>query len=84
MYSIEFERAALKTLRAMPKNVSRLLLVKIEALAANPAQAQNVKRLVGRPAYRLRVGDWRVIYTLVEERLIVRVLEIGARGGVYQ
>ena len=42
------------------------------------------KKLVGRPGYRLRVGDWRVIYELESGRLVVRVLEIGPRGGVYQ
>ena len=84
MYSIEYSREARKALKAMPRNVSALLQSKIEALAADPARAQNVKKLVGRPGYRLRVGDWRVIYTLDSGRLVVRVLEIGARGGVYQ
>lgn len=57
---------------------------KIEALAHAPDQAQNVKKLVGRPGYRLRVGDWRVLFTLDDGKLIVRVLDVGARGGVYQ
>lgn len=84
MYSVEYTREARKALKAMPRNASVLVMSKIEVLAADPARAQNVKKLVGRPGYRLRVGDWRVIYTLDAGRLIVCVLDIGARGGIYQ
>lgn len=84
MHSIEFTREARKTLKAMPRNVRELVLGKIDDLALDPMRAQNVKKPVGRPGYRLRVGDWRVIYTLDAGRLIVRVLDIGARAGVYQ
>ncbi|HXE20815.1 MAG TPA: hypothetical protein VN617_00580 [Rhodoferax sp.] len=42
------------------------------------------RKLVGRLGYRLRVGGWRVIYTLDAGRLVILVLEIGARGGVYK
>ncbi len=84
MYAIEFTREARKALKALPRNLRDVVLSKIDDLAVNPLQAQNVKKLVGRPGYRLRVGDWRVIYTLDAGRLVVRVLDIGARGGVYQ
>ncbi len=62
----------------------RLDQVKIEALAVHPVGAGNVKKPVGRTGYRLRIGDWRVIYTQDSGRLIVLVLDIGARGGIYQ
>lgn len=84
MHSIEFTREARNTLKAMPRNLRDLMLSKIDDLAVDPLHAPNVKTLVGRPGYRLRVGDWRVIYTLDAGRLVVRVLDIGARGGVYQ
>ena len=57
MYSVEFTREARKTLKAMPRNVRDLLLAKINDLAVDPIRAQNVKKLVGRAGYRLRVGD---------------------------
>ena len=84
MHSVEFTKQALKTLVAMPANARALVKSKIDALAANPAGAQNVKKLVGREGYRLRVGDWRVIYTIESGRLVVLVLDIGSRGGVYK
>jgi mRNA interferase RelE/StbE len=68
----------------MPNTTRELVKAKIQALAANPTGATNAKKLVGRPGYRLRVGDWRVIYTLDSGRLVVLVLEIGTRGGIYK
>lgn len=68
----------------MPRKLREMMKSKVESLAADPLGAQNVKKLVGRDGYWLRVGDWRVIYTLDNGRLIVRVLDIGARGGVYE
>jgi mRNA-degrading endonuclease RelE of RelBE toxin-antitoxin system len=40
--------------------------------------------MTSRPGYRLRVGGWRVIYTLDAGRLVIRVPDIGVRGGVDQ
>ena len=43
-----------------------------------------VSQVKGEPAFRLRVGDWRVIHELQHGELIVLVLRIGPRGGVYR
>src|SRR5258708_9047948 len=65
MYGILFSRDAIKVLRRMPRNTARLIRSKIDGLAQDPyAPNNNVKKLVGRPGYRLRVGDWRVISDL--------------------
>ena len=53
-------------------------------MAQDPFAAPGVKKLVGRDGYRLRVGDWRVLYFLDGQRLRVLVTEIGPRGGIYQ
>jgi mRNA interferase RelE/StbE len=84
MHSIEYTKQAVKSLAAMSSDTRTLVVSKIHALAANPTGAANVKKLVGRPGYRLRVGSWRVIYTLDSGRLLILVLDIGARGGVYK
>lgn len=84
MHSIEYTKQAVKALASMPSTTRMLVRTKIEALAVDPMGAANVKKLVGRPGYRLRVGDWRVIYALDSGRLVVLVLDIGARGGVYK
>lgn len=84
MYAIEFTKDAVKALASMPRNTRELVRSKLQALAADPGSAQNVKKLVGRPGYRLRVGDWRVIYTLDAGRLVVLVLDIGPRRRIYE
>jgi mRNA interferase RelE/StbE len=67
----------------MPRNVAQTIEKKIVALAVDPyAPNNNATRLQGRSGYRLRVGDWRVLYELEKQRLLV--LEVLPRGGAYQ
>jgi mRNA interferase RelE/StbE len=85
MYGIEYTREALKSLKLMPRNVVATIRSKIEQLAAEPfAPNNNVKKLAGRTGYRLRVGDWRVIYEIHDDRLAILVLAVASRGGAYQ
>jgi mRNA interferase RelE/StbE len=80
---VTYTRSALKVLRRMPANTAALIRVKIDEYAADPASlSNNVIRLRGRKdgAVRLRVGDWRVI---MEDGIVLAMLEIGSRGGVY-
>ena len=83
MYLIEFTHHADKALAKLPRNVRELVMNKIEGLARDPFGAANVKQLVGQQGWRLRVGDWRVIYDVQQKRLVVRVLRVAPRGGVY-
>ena len=84
MYQIEYSKQSIRTLRRMPTNMALLIRSKIEAVAQDPFGSQGVKKLVGRDGYRLRVGDWRVLYFLDGQRLRVLVTEVGPRGGIYQ
>jgi len=85
MFSIEYSKAARKALKAMPRNTARLLMEKIEALAVDPmAPNNNVKKLTNHPGYRLRFGDWRVVYMIHEQALLIAVVRIAPRGDVYQ
>jgi mRNA interferase RelE/StbE len=85
MYRVLYQQSALKTLRKLPANLSRLIRDKIDRLAENPPAANpNVKLLEGRNGYRLRVGDWRVLYELLEDHLVIVVVKIKTRGDVYK
>ncbi|MBI5657676.1 MAG: type II toxin-antitoxin system RelE/ParE family toxin [Geobacter sp.] len=85
MFSIEYSKAARKALKAMPRNTARLVMEKIEALAADPmAPNNNVKKLTNHPGYRLRVGDWRVVYMIHEQALLIAIVRIAPIGEVYQ
>jgi mRNA interferase RelE/StbE len=85
VYEIEYSRSALKSLRRMPRNVAENIQRKVAALADDPfGHHGNAMKLQGRDGYRLRVGDWRVLYEIHKHRLIILVLEIKPRGGAYQ
>jgi mRNA interferase RelE/StbE len=80
-----YRKDAARALFKMPRSTAQLIREKLERLAQDPtAPNQNVTPLKGEPAFRLRVGDWRVIYELRYGELIVLVLRIGPRGGVYR
>jgi mRNA interferase RelE/StbE len=83
MKTVTFSREAIKVLGRMPSNTAALIRSKVVQYATDPASlANNVKALKGRPGFRLRVGDWRVIMT--EDAVVVAVLRIAPRGGAYE
>jgi mRNA interferase RelE/StbE len=85
MFKIEYSRESLKSLKLMPSNVSKTIRGKIEQLASDPfASNNNVKKLEGRPGFRLRVGDWRVIYEIQNNRLVIFIVAVAPRGGAYK
>lgn len=82
MKKVIYSKAANKALRRMPVNEVRRITVKLDQYAQDPAsQAGNVKKLQGRPGYRLRVGDWRVIFD--EDDNVIDIEKIASRGSVY-
>lgn len=82
MKEIAYQDAALNALARIPKPTRKRILEKIEQYATDPTSlANNVTRLTGKPAIRLRVGDWRVI--MDDTGAVLDVLKIGPRGGVY-
>ena len=83
MHTIRYTADALKTLRRIPRNAADLIRRKVQEVAADPANARNVKKLKGRDGYRLRVGDWRVVYDIEAGVVVLIVIEIGPRGGIY-
>ncbi len=86
MYNIQLSKIARKTYLKLPVNVRANIYEKLLILAESPlALNNNVKKLQGVDnAYRLRVGDWRVIYSLYHDQLIIEVIKIGHRKEVYR
>lgn len=85
MYTIAYSKEAAKSLERMPRNMAQLIREKLEIIAVDPyADHPNAKKLQGREGYRLRVGDWRVIYKMQNEQLIVLVLKIASHGEIYK
>ena len=83
-YSIRFLRSAEKDLRRIQKSRIPTILETIEALEENPRPA-GCRKLVGsESAYRIRVGDYRVVYTIEDTIRIVEIDRIRHRKDVYR
>lgn len=85
MWSVTYTTDAIKTLGRMDPSVAKRVRSKILALSRDPrAPNNNIKKLVGVEGWRLRVGNWRVVYTLKERQLTVVVIRVGHRSEVYE
>jgi mRNA interferase RelE/StbE len=84
VYRIEIEAEAERDLRRMPRNTAKRIRFKLLALANDPfARNRNVKKLSGRDAWRLRIGDWRALYTVDTDNQIISIMVIRPRGSAY-
>lgn len=83
-YSIEFLRTALKELSKLPKDIQQRIAAKIDELKTNP-YLPGVKALKnGDGRLRLRVGDYRVIYRIEEDKLVILIVKVGHRRNIYK
>jgi len=80
-YKIVFEKPAVKFILSQPKNQQERLLKAINLLP----ESGDIKQLKGyNSLFRLRVGDYRVIYSVENNILTVKILNIGNRGDIYK
>jgi len=82
-YSIEFVPSARRALRKLPLAIRTRIQVAIDELAESPFPP-GVKKLHGEDGYRIRVGDYRLIYDVEHGRLTILVIRIGHRREVYR
>ena len=83
-YGITFARSARKELQALPLNVTERILTKIESLASNP-RPPGCKKLSGPTRlWRLRVGDYRIVYDIDDEERVVDISVIRHRSVAYR
>jgi mRNA interferase RelE/StbE len=82
MKQVSFHTPALRTLARIPRNEAEKIRRKIYQYADDPSALKaNVKKLQGREGFRLRVGNWRVIFD--ENGEVLDVLEVDSRGSIY-
>lgn len=84
MYKVEYSHAAAKALRKAPAPVAGRVMNAVEELARDPYEMAGVKKLTAREGYRLRVGDWRILYTVHNDILTIHILDVGNRKEVYK
>jgi len=81
MYEIIVSDKAKKQLSKLPQDIRDRIGIALERIRIRPQHF--VLRLVGSPYYRLRVGDYRVILDIINEKLVIMVIEIGHRKNIY-
>ena len=82
-YSITISKQARKQLRDIPRKDRLRISGAIELLGDNPIPPKALK-LTNRDGYRLRVGDYRIIYIFYSNRLIILIINIADRSAAYQ
>ena len=82
-HSIQFQTKASKGLAALPRGTQKRVLKALQGLADNP-RPPGCKKLKTIDAYRIRVGDYRVVYEIHDDVLVVLVIRVGHRREVYQ
>lgn len=83
-YAVEFERSAKKELDRLDGKIRVRVLRKVAALEEDP-RPPGATQLVGADdLWRIRVGDYRVVYGIEDDRLVVIVVRVAGRGKVYR
>ena len=86
MFQVVFQKSAFKEYEKLPAKVRQKVDEALEMLSINPySEVLKFKKIRGKEDhFRMRVGDYRIIYSPQSEKLIVRVIRIGHRKDVYQ
>ena len=81
-YEIIFTDTSRKQFKKLEKNIQERIIKALERIRIRPEV--HVKKLVGDPGYRLRVGEHRVIIDIYKDNLIILVIKIGHRKNIYK
>jgi len=84
MYRVLLERAAEKALRRLSADIHDRVIKAIQGLASNPRPPGSRKLTGSEDDWRIRVGDYRVLYEIADEIRIVRVNRVGHRREIYR
>ncbi len=83
-FSLRIKKSAAKELESVPTQADRRRIVKrIESLRDNPRPKGAIK-LSGSERYRMRQGNYRILYTIEDKELVVYVIKIGDRKDIYE
>jgi mRNA interferase RelE/StbE len=83
-YELIIKPSAEKALDRLPRAVRRRLADAMEALRDDPRPAGAVKLAGEERLYRVRVGDYRIVYDIYDDRLVVWVVRVGHRKDIYR
>ncbi|MFC1494363.1 type II toxin-antitoxin system RelE/ParE family toxin [Thermodesulfobacteriota bacterium] len=83
-YRIEVKKSAAKALKKIPKVDRKRIVDKIDDLAENPDGPETIKMKGDNPFHRVRVGDYRIVYEIQNDVLLVLIVKIGHRKEIYR
>ena len=83
-YKIAFDRPAERAFRRLPADVQQALARRLSALADDIHPPDSRKLQGTSNCYRLRHGDYRLVYTILEDQIVVLVMRVGHRSEVYR
>ena len=84
VYSVQIAPAAVRQLRKLDPPARRRIQAAIELLAAEPRPAGAIKLVGGEGEWRVRTGDYRVVYEIHDDALVILVLAVGHRRDIYR
>lgn len=82
-YKIAIKKSAVKEIKSLPSTELKKVLSKIAALSENPRPHDSIK-LSAQERYRIRCGNYRILYSIEDEILVVYVVKVGHRKDVYR
>ena len=84
IYTVKYEKHALKELVKLPSSAVKQILLKIDSLAINPYQS-GVKKLKGFDhVFRAKAGNYRILYEVDGEQVLIMIVAIGDRKDIYK
>ena len=83
-YTTQFKRSVYRALQRLPQNVRRRIIAAIEALATDPRPEGCRKLQAPADLWRIRVGDYRVVFSIDDEVLVILILRVAHRSHVYR
>jgi len=84
LYKIEWKRSAAKELKRLPKNAILKALSIVEELTNNPHPNVSKKLSGTDHTYRIRIADYRLVYNVMDQVLVIEVIRVGHRKSVYR
>jgi len=82
--SVEFKKSAAKTLRKLSQSVQKRIIDKLSEIENSPPPSVETKLKGNNPFHRIRVGDYRIIYEIQNDILVILVIKIGHRKDIYK
>jgi len=83
-YRIEWKKSAIKELKKLDKPIIPRILKLVETLAQDPHPPGSRKIIGARRTFRIRSGDYRIVYSVYEDVLIGQIIRVGHRKEVYR